>query len=127
VYPLRWRLFWLGCGWLLIIGTVITSLAPVPPGAAQFPDKIAHALVYGTLALWFFGIYRRARHWRVALWLAGLGVALELAQGLGSTRFAELADALANIGGIGLALLAARAGLSGWCGRVEALAPGRGN
>jgi VanZ family protein len=123
-YPLRWRPFWLGCGWLLVAATVVTSLVPAPPGAARFPDKLAHALVYGTLALWFFGIYRRAQHWRIALWLAALGVALEFAQGLGSTRFAEEADALANVGGIALAVVAARAGLAGWCGRVESLFPG---
>lgn len=121
MYPLRWRLFWLGAGWSMVGLTVMLSLAPAPPGPPGLSDKTAHLLVYGMLALWFCGIYHRARHWRVALWLAALGLTLELLQGLGQHRLAETGDALANVAGIALALLLARAGLEGWCERAEGL------
>jgi len=121
VYPLRWRLFWTGAGWLMIAGTVVLSLVPAPPGPPGLSDKVAHALVYAVLALWFCGIYHQARHWRIGLRLVGLGLALEFLQGLGQTRYPEMADALANTAGIVVAIMIARAGLSGWCERAETL------
>lgn len=119
MYPLRWRLFWTGSGWLMVAGTVVLSLVPAPPGPPGVSDKLVHALVYATLALWFCGIYHQARHLMIGLWLAGLGLALEFLQGLGQTRHPEMADALANAAGVLAAITLARVGLGGWCERAE--------
>lgn len=124
VYPLRWRLFWLGTGWVMVAGIVVLSLIPVPPGPAGMSDKVAHMLAYGVLALWFCGIYLRDRHWRVALWLVGMGIMLELLQGMDDSRYGETADALANLAGVVVALIIAGAGLGGWCERVESVLQG---
>ena len=69
--------------------------------------------------IWFSGLYRRERHWIVALLLLALGFGLDMAQSMSSTRSFEMADVAANAGGILLGLVLARFVFEGWCRRVE--------
>lgn len=61
-------------------------------------DKVAHFLGYGALgAFAFWGrVHFSALIWATPLALAAYGGGLELLQGLGGVRQAELADAVAN-------------------------------
>lgn len=120
MYPLRWRRWWLAAGGLLLLVITLLSLMPAPPGPIG-SDKLGHLAAYGSLAVWFAGIYRPSRHGRVLLGLFGFGVLMECLQGLGTTRQPEVADALANLFGIVLGLGLARLALAGWCVRAERL------
>lgn len=120
--PLRFPWIWWTLGWLLVIGVSISSLLPsdlLPDISTR--DKLVHASVYCLLMLWFSGLYRRQRHWIIALLLFGLGFALDAAQQASPSRQFDLADVAANAGGIILGLLLARFVFEGWCRRVEQL------
>jgi hypothetical protein len=118
--PLRFPWLWWTCGWLLVAGVCIGSLLPgdVISGFG-IKDKILHAGAYGTLMLWFSGLFRRQRHWIVASLLFALGLGLDLLQATSTTRTFDPADVAANTGGILLALMLSVFILEGWCLRVE--------
>ncbi len=101
------RRWWLMFGWVFVALVVYFSLAPALPSAAQkIWDKASHLLSYAWLMLWFAQLHEALTHKaRVALALVGLGIALELLQGAGSTRHADPFDALANILGVSAGLL----------------------
>ena len=83
------------------------------------PDKLWHAVAYGSLTLWFCGIYDRRRSLLIGASAFLLGVLVELAQSFTATRQAEFLDLVANLVGIMLALLVARMGADRWCAMVE--------
>lgn len=118
--PLRYPWLWRLIGWLLIAGVVAGSLMPgqaIPQMVSN--DKWLHATTYFLLMLWFAGLYRRDRHVWIALGLLALGVALDLLQGLTTTRSFDLLDIGANAAGILAALLLSYHLLEGWCQRME--------
>jgi hypothetical protein len=118
--PLRFPKVWSVLGWLLVLAVVLGSLLPGGAvSAVTFNDKLQHAAVYCVLTLWFTGFYRRNFYPWIALVLFGLGVALDLLQGLTKTRSLELLDVGANFGGIVVGLALAAWFLGGWCQRVE--------
>ena len=121
--PLAHRGVWIAGGIVLVAIVLLGSLLPVPVlGQPPGSDKLHHFVAYGTLALWFSGMVRPDRYWRIALGLLVLGAAIEIVQGIpGLGRTREAIDVLANAGGIALGLLAARVGLAGWCLQVERL------
>ena len=117
---LRYPWIWWTLGALLVAGVAVGSLLPgdwVPTFSIR--DKALHAASYFTLMAWFSGIYRRERHWIVALLLLAFGFALDAVQGTTPTRSFEFADVAANGGGILLALILSRFLLEGWCRHVE--------
>jgi len=119
--PLVYRRFWLAGAWLVALAIIIGSLLPGPLIAAVSTwDKLQHAAAYGLLTFWLLGLLERSRYlWAAAITL-GLGVAVEVAQGLlTATRFADPLDIVANATGVGLALLIAWLGLGGWAEQVE--------
>ena len=119
---LRYPWLWWALGWLLVAGVSVGSLIPSDylPGFSV-KDKLLHAGAYGLLMLWFGGIYRRERHWQVALGILALGIALDVAQAGTATRQFDLRDIAANAGGILAAFVLLRLGLDAWCRRVEQL------
>jgi VanZ family protein len=120
VLSLRYPWVWWVLGGLLVAGVVIGSLMPAPEmPELGLSDKMLHAGAYGTLMLWFAGLYRWRRHWVIAGALALLGLVLDIAQGTTATRSFDLGDVAANAGGILLALVLARFIFEGWCQRVE--------
>ena len=65
-------------------------------------DKIGHFVAYALLSAWSVLIFAKpSSHWKSALSLVLLGIAMELAQGvLTSDRFMDTKDALANTLGV---------------------------
>jgi VanZ family protein len=120
--PLRYPWLWWAFGWLLVAGVVFGSLLP---GAAMptfsVSDKLLHAGSYLILMLWFSGLYRRERHFVIALWLFVLGFVLDFAQGMAPYREFDWRDVAANGGGILVGLLLSRWVFEGWCRRIEQL------
>lgn len=110
-------------GWSLVVLAVIGSLLPVqniPP--VQTSDKVQHFAAYALLAVWFAGIYPRARYPLIAGGLFVLGVGIEWAQGaMGLGRQADPMDVVANASGIAFGLVAALLGLGNWAARVESI------
>jgi VanZ family protein len=109
--PLRFANLWIGVGWLLVAGLVVTSLAKLPFDleSPRYSDKLAHVLAYLLVMGWFAQIWTARRlllgH---AAFLVALGVALELLQGGTGYRTADVFDAMANAVGVLLGALSAR-------------------
>lgn len=98
----------------------MVSLAP----ASSLPDtglsdKLAHALTYGFLTLWFCGAYRGVSRTVIGVGLVTLGAALEGLQGLTESRMLEVNDLVANLAGILAGMALATAGVDRWCVMVE--------
>ncbi len=99
--PLRGYKWWLGLGWLFVVAVIYVSLTPSPPTlGVEGEDKLGHFSTYLLLTLWFAQLYERRAHlWWALAWL-GLGVALEIVQGMTAYRSFEYADMLANSSGV---------------------------
>jgi VanZ family protein len=120
--PLRFPWIWWAFGWILVAVVSVGSLIPgkyVPD--FNITDKAMHASAYFLLMIWFAGLYRRERHWQIALLIFGLGLALDIAQAGTATRHYDLFDVAANSGGILAGFILARYVLAGWCQRIEQL------
>jgi VanZ family protein len=117
---LRYPWLWSALGWLLVAGVVVGSLVPSRMlHALTISDKLMHAGSYFLLMVWFAGLYSRRRHFAVALVLLGLGIGLDLLQGMTKTRTFDPADIAANATGILAGLLLSMWLLEGWCQRLE--------
>jgi VanZ family protein len=106
-YQLRWTALWLAIAWLLVAAVIVLSLVRLgarPPTAHS--DKFGHILAYTMLMFWFGQIYSQARtRLFIAVALALMGVALEIAQGFTGYRSFEYADMGANATGVALGWL----------------------
>lgn len=117
---LHWVWLWLPIGWLIAATMLVLSLLPNPPGpAGLLTDKQLHAIAFGTLTLWFAGIYSRRRYGWLALVMLAFGVLIEVAQMGVSRRVSEWGDIFADGVGIVAGLLLALAGLDQWCQWLE--------
>lgn len=119
--PLAYRRLWISLGVAIALGVIVASLVPGgPPGRFPGHDKLAHAGAYLVLMVWFAGLQPRST-WRwVALALLGMGLVLEVAQGLMHMhRMADPVDVIANAAGIGIGAMAAARGLASWPYRLE--------
>ncbi len=118
--PLRYPTTWALLGWLLVVGVATGSLLPGPVvQVISYNDKVMHASSYFVLMVWFGGLYPRSKHLRIAVALLGLGVALDLLQGLTATRSLDIFDIAANSVGLVLGLALSTSLLEGWCQRLE--------
>ncbi len=121
---LRFARAWRFGGFALLALALVALLVPgagavLPPGSS---DKIVHAIGFFGMTTWFAGVYRRARWGRVALGMLAFGVLTEVLQGLATrTRSADPVDFVADAVGVGIAMLAARAGLEHWARIAERL------
>jgi VanZ family protein len=114
--------FWWVLGGLFAAGIAVGSLIPGEYlEGISIRDKVLHALAYFLLMFWFAGLFRRGRHWIVAIAIFLFGLALDVAQAGTSSRSYDLADVAANAGGILLALALAWFLSESWCRRVEQL------
>ena len=123
-YELRWTAVWLAIGWLLVAAVIVLSLVRL---GVEMPhrqsDKFGHVLAYATLMFWFGQIYSRARtRLFIAIALAIMGVALEIAQGYTGYRSFEYADMAANTTGVVIGWLIAPPRTGNLLLRVESLA-----
>lgn len=98
--PSLWLGVWL-FGWLLCV--TLSLIHPLQIDV-QVPDgdKIGHFLAYALLSAWSVLIFAKPRsHWKSALLLVMLGIAMELAQGaLTNDRMMDAMDVLANSLGV---------------------------
>ncbi|MBT8086183.1 MAG: VanZ family protein [Woeseia sp.] len=123
--PLRYLFRWRVAGVALLIFVLLCTLLPAIWFRTHFRfdtvgiDKVAHMLAFLTLALWFSGQYARESWWRIILGLSIFGVIIEVCQMLTVSRSAEWLDLLADLVGIAVGLLIARAGIGGWSLRLE--------
>lgn len=118
--PLRFPKLWSALGWLLVVGVVVSSLLPGRVvQAVMISDKIMHAGAYALLMMWFAGLYRRGLYVVIGAGLFGLGLALDLMQGLTRTRMFDWHDVVANLAGVLVGCALAFAVLGGWCQRIE--------
>jgi len=101
---LRYRTLWLTLGWLQITAVWVLYLMPSPPSVdigIDFLDKLVHFATYAMLMGWFIQLYP---HTRTRLFYAvgfiGMGMTIEILQGMGKARMFEAADILANSLGV---------------------------
>lgn len=66
-----------------------------------------HFLAYGLLTWWSAQAFGARNECNVGMGLIGLGLAVELAQGLSGYRQFDLFDVAANVAGVGLGMKAA--------------------
>jgi VanZ family protein len=118
---LRYPVLWAALGWLFVISVATGSLLPAPvvDDLMDDNDKLMHASAYLMLMVWFGGLYPRRKHLRIAVALLGLGIALDLLQGLTSTRSLDVYDMVANSLGLGVGFALSTLLLEGWCQRLE--------
>jgi VanZ family protein len=119
--PLRHRRLWIAASAALIVLVVLGSLAPgmpfAPPGQL---DKLQHFGAYLVLALWFTGLYPRARYGWIAAALVVLGLAMELLQqAMSFGRVGEALDMTANATGVAVGIVLATVATGGWARQVE--------
>ncbi len=116
----RWRL----AGFVLLLGVLVGTIMPTLwlwplPRKILQADEWLHLLTFLFLAVWFAGQYSRRSYWRVVVGLTAFGVLIELIQRMISYRSAEWMDLAADVGGIGIGIVIALAGLGGWSLRFE--------
>jgi VanZ family protein len=116
---LRYVNYWQAIGWMMVLIVILLSLTPKPP---QLPglfgwDKAHHFLAYAALMYWF-GV-SRPRHWRWPVFIASLGVVLELLQGLTGYRTSDPNDLIANTLGVAIGLFIVNTPLGGWLAIVD--------
>ncbi len=97
------RRTWIALGWAMIGAVIWLSLTPSPPKVDfEQSDKVGHLLAYGCLMFWFSQLYTGLPRIGYAAGFAGMGIALEFAQGTLGYRSYELVDMGAN--GLGVLL-----------------------
>lgn len=122
---LQFPWFWQGLGWMMVMAVIWASLTPSPPplpGPLSW-DKADHFLAYGSMMYWFAQAF--IRHWRWPLFLLGLGLILELLQGLGGVRTLDPFDMLANALGVLLGYGLANTFLGQAVARIDRWLPGK--
>jgi VanZ family protein len=100
---LRFLRFWRLLGWLAVISVVYLSLTPSLPDfklGVPAQDKLEHFIGYAWLAWWFSQTYPLRLHGFLGLFLAALGIILEVLQGFTGYRDFEYGDMLADILGV---------------------------
>lgn len=121
--PLRHEKRWRLAGIVFLLAVLVATFMPnlwLPQSSKFLPsDKWLHLLTFLFLSLWFTGQYSRSAYWRLVLGLTAFGVLIELGQGMIPYRSAEWLDLVADVGGIGIGLIIAVAGLGGWSLRFE--------
>ena len=95
---------WLGIWYAGLLLCIALSLVHPPKFSVDVPDgdKIGHFLAYLTLSVWSVFLFAKPRsRLFAALALVGLGVGMEVAQGLlTSDRMMDARDAVANAAGV---------------------------
>ena len=93
---------------LLVAILIVSSLTPVQPSLhISNVDKVLHTLAYFILGCVCLPAFAKVKPLFVWLGLCGLGICIEIAQGLMSTgRSADILDEVANASGAFLAVFA---------------------
>jgi len=115
---MRLRKLWWTLGVLMVAGVLAICLVPVNMHSAlpAYNDKFMHAVTFVLLAVWFGGLQRATLNKRLLLaaLLLSFGVFIEILQSFTVYRSAELADFVADAGGVFLGLVLLQLGFSRW-------------
>ena len=116
---LHYEKYWQRIAWLMVLFVVWLSLTPSPPQMPSFFgwDKAQHITAYAGLMYWFGVSF--VRHWRWPVFLLGLGIGLEIIQGVGGLRTNDPYDMLANTIGVVTGLFVIDTPLGGWLRVVD--------
>lgn len=114
---MRYFKLWVVIGWLLVLLVCYFSLMPHPPKIDikfEHLDKVEHAFSYFILMAWFAQLYhyKKSRLFYAGFFIL-LGIVIEILQGMGQTRFFEVADMLANATGVLMGLIVTKGNLKG--------------
>lgn len=122
----RLRNFWLGFGYLVLLGIFVLALTPLPaPVPIDHGDKFTHVLAFMVLMLWFAGLVPPSRYPLLFTMFLAYGGAMEIAQNFTPNRFMDFADFVADAIGAAIGWALARAGLRYWPRWIESrLLPG---
>lgn len=96
--------------WAALAGVAVVSVLP-PPSVPQVPvasDKLVHVLLYALLMYCFARAWTKSSWPVIALGLVVYGLLLEGLQHYLPLRSASLADAIANLAGVTIMLVALR-------------------
>jgi len=119
----RFQKLWQFIGVFLVAFIVTISLMHKPPAIIppfKFADKVGHFMAYLILMGWYVQLFRgTAQRVLLVVLFIGMGVGLEVIQGMGGVRFFEWADALANSLGAIAGFLLGRTGFQYWLQRFE--------
>jgi len=120
---LRYRNFWLSSGFALMIAILFVALSPSNRTIAItfLSDKMAHALTFVVLMIWFCGLFRLRLAPVIAISLLLYGLLIEYLQSFLPYRAAEWGDVVFDLGGILLGWMLAAAGLRKWPAIIESL------
>ncbi len=124
VTHLRFRRLWIAVGILLILLVAISSIITIPAPLKVFmlKDKVLHTLAYAGLMGWFSQIYRHdLTRLLLAAGLVLMGVGIEYAQGMTTTRQFDVLDMVANTSGVLLAWALAYTWIGTLLARFEGL------
>ena len=100
---LQYKRVWIAMGVLMLLLVFAMSINTLPSllAAIMMHDKIAHALAYATLMVWFSQIFRHdVTRMLLVIGLTLFGLGMELIQGLLPGRQLDYADMVANTVGI---------------------------
>lgn len=101
----QWQLarLWYGVGVAMILAVMVGSLLnfsqPLP---LENVDKLHHLVAYALLMYWW-GMVQPRRRWQWALFLVGMGIALEFLQSMTPYRTLDTRDMMFNTAGVALA------------------------
>lgn len=110
--------FLLTAFWVPLALCTYMALAPSPPDPGfEVSDIVLHAFAFSYLTLAVGTAYPSVGAVYVAAWMLGYGAAIEVLQGFGTARHAELKDLLVDAAGILVGLGALRL-LGGWSRRT---------
>lgn len=106
VPDLKYRFVWLTLGYAIVTLVVYLSLTSKPVSidiSLPYQDKVFHAFAYFVLMSWFMQIYHdRFQRTMIALVFIFMGITLEYLQSFDRARMFEVADMVANSGGVTL-------------------------
>lgn len=95
-----YRLVFIG----LLLAVLIGSLLPISHPSVSPNDKVNHFVAYAILMI--SGALAFRTYWKVALFVIAWGVFIEILQGQTAYRMYDMADAVANSGGVALGYIA---------------------
>jgi hypothetical protein len=125
---LKYRRFWIACGFGLVLLIIVLSLTPEAPDLGHMNDiKANHLLAYGWTMFWFAQVARRySSRIGIGLGLLALGIALEYVQGMTGYRTFHYSDMWTDALGVFLGFILSLGPMSRGLAMLEGAFPRKG-
>jgi VanZ family protein len=114
---LHWKRLWINAGYVLLLTVLVSALLPAMGATTMivpYGDKIAHAIGFAVLMIWFGGLVPRRNYPHIFVALLVYGGVIELLQNLTGYRSMELADLGADALGLVLGWVLLLLGCNRW-------------